>query len=254
MTDEEILLKKRFIELAKKSEERSYFTFTDFLGLAERSVFSEAKSSLCKVSFTEFGGADGCERVMIRFGSEEELGYSEPFPITVLKIEPRAAKFADRLTHRDFLGSILGLGIERDAIGDVAVQDAHTAVVFCPRTLGIFLKEMLEKVGNDTVKCSDYTPDEHFTDGRHYKHISDTVASERLDCVVAALCNCSRDDAQNAVRSGQVEVDFEPEERVDFMLHAPATVSVRGYGRFILRAFDGETRKGRLRLRADQLI
>lgn len=158
------------------------------------------------------------------------------------------------LTHRDFLGSILGLGIERDAIGDVAVQDAHTAVVFCPRTLGIFLKEMLEKVGSDTVKCTDYTPDEHFTDGRHYKHISDTVASERLDCVVASLCSCSRDDAQNAVRSGLVEVDFEPEERVDFMLHAPATISVRGYGRFILRAFDGETRKGRLRLRADQLI
>lgn len=158
------------------------------------------------------------------------------------------------LTHRDFLGSILGLGIERDAIGDVAVQDLHTAVVFCPRTLGTFLKETLERVGNDTVRCADYIPDEHFTDGRNYRHISDTVASERLDCVVASLCNCSRDDAQNAVRAGLVEVDFEPEERVDFVLHAPATISVRGYGRFILRAFDGETRKGRLRLRADQLI
>lgn len=158
------------------------------------------------------------------------------------------------LTHRDFLGSILGLGIERDAIGDVAVQSPHEAVVFCPRTLAAFFKTTLEKVGNDTVKCFDYTVDAHFTDGRNYRHISDTVASERLDCVVAALCNCSREDAQNAVRTGLVEVDFEPEERVDFALSAPATVSVRGYGRFILRAFDGETRKGRLRLRADQLI
>ncbi|MBQ8309407.1 MAG: hypothetical protein IJX80_00155 [Clostridia bacterium] len=158
------------------------------------------------------------------------------------------------LMHRDFLGSVLGLGIDRDAIGDIAVQDPHTAVVFCPHTLGVFLKETLVKVGNDTVKCMDYTPDEQFTDGRNYRHISDTVASERLDCVVAALCNFSRDDAQNAVRSGLVEVDFEPEERVDFVLHAPVTISVRGQGRFILRAFDGETRKGRLRLRADQLI
>lgn len=158
------------------------------------------------------------------------------------------------LSHRDFLGSILGLGIERDAIGDIAVQDPHTAVVFCPRTIGSFLKETLEKVGNDTVRCEDYTPDEQFTDGRNYRHISDTVASERLDCVVASLCNLSRGDAQTAVRTGLVEVDFEPEERVDFVLHAPATISVRGHGRFILRAFDGETRKGRLRLRADQLI
>ena len=158
------------------------------------------------------------------------------------------------LTHRDFLGSVLGLGIERDAIGDVAVQNPHEAVLFCPHTLRDFLKEMLEKVGNDTVRCEDYVLDEHFTDGRNYRHISDTVASERLDCVVAALCNWSREDAQSAVRSGLVEVDFEVEERVDLSLHAPATVSVRGQGRFILRAFDGETRKGRLRLRADQLI
>ena len=60
--------------------------------------------------------------------------------------------------------------------------------------------------------------------------------------------------AQNAVRSGLVELDFEPEERVDKILVAPATISVRGFGRFILRSFDGETKKGRLRMRADQLV
>jgi len=194
---------------------------------------------------TDAVGACGAEELCALLGEE----VSE----AVCAIRIKGSGYRD-LTHRDFLGSILGLGIERDAIGDIVVQDPHTAVVFCPRTLGEFLKETLEKVGNDTVRCADYTPDEHFTDGRSYRHISDTVASERLDCVVAALCNFSREDAQDAVRSGLVEVDFEPEERVDFILHAPATISVRGQGRFILRSFDGETRKGRLRLRADQLI
>ena len=60
--------------------------------------------------------------------------------------------------------------------------------------------------------------------------------------------------AQSAVRTGLVEVDFEVEERTDLILVPPATVSVRGYGRFILRSFDGQTRKGRLRLRADRLV
>lgn len=159
-----------------------------------------------------------------------------------------------KLTHRDYLGAVLGLGIERDAIGDIAVQDEHSAILFCPRTLVDFFIGELTKVGADTVRCRECIIDETFRDGKQYRPISDTVASPRLDCVVAALCNLSREAAQNAVRSGLVEVDFEPEERVDTVLTPPITVSVRGHGRFILRSFDGETRKGRMRLRADQLI
>ena len=158
------------------------------------------------------------------------------------------------LSHRDYLGAILGLGIERDAIGDVAVQDEHSAILFCPRTLAAFLVGELTKVGSDTVRSRECVIDESFTDGKKYRPISDTVASARLDCVVAALCNLSREAAQSAVKSGLVEVDFEPEERVDTVLEPPITVSVRGHGRFILRSFDGETKKGRLRLKADQLI
>ena len=158
------------------------------------------------------------------------------------------------LSHRDFLGSVLGLGLERDALGDVAVQNEHEAVIFCPQNLVPFLVVELTKVATDTVKCRPYEVDAQFTDGKRYRPISDTVASARLDCVVAALCNLSREAAQSAIRSGTVEVEFETEERVDFVLTPPATISVRGYGRFILRSFDGETRKGRMRLRADQLI
>ena len=158
------------------------------------------------------------------------------------------------LSHRDYLGAVLGLGIERDALGDIAVQDEHSAILFCPRTLAGFLSGELTKVGSDTVRCRECQIDESFTDGKKYRPISDTVASARLDCVVAALCNLSRDAAQSAVKSGLVEVDFEPEERVDTILEPPITVSVRGHGRFILRSFDGETKKGRLRLKADQLV
>ena len=159
-----------------------------------------------------------------------------------------------KLSHRDYLGSLLGLGLERDAVGDIAAQSEQEAVVFCKRRLGVFLIETLEKVASDTVRCRVYEMDENFTDGRRYRPISDTVASPRLDCVVAALTNLSREDAQSAVRGGLVEVDFEREERVDLFLAPPATISVRGYGRYVLRSFDGETKKGRLRLRADQLI
>ena len=178
---------------------------------------------------------------------------AEEMADAVMSVSIKGSGFR-KLTHRDYLGAVLGLGIERDAIGDIAVQDEHRAILFCPRTLGAFLMGELTKVGSDTVHCYECIIDETFRDGKQYRPISDTVASPRLDCVVAALCNLSREAAQGAVRSGFVEVDFEPEERVDAILVPPIMVSVRGHGRFVLRSFDGETRKGRLRLRADQLI
>jgi RNA-binding protein YlmH len=117
-----------------------------------------------------------------------------------------------------------------------------------------FFSTALTKVATDTVSCAPCEIGAGFTDGKKYAPINDTVASERLDCVVAALTNQSREAAQRAVRSGLVEVNFELVERTDLLLEAPAWISVRGFGRYRLRAFDGETKKGRLRLRADRLI
>ncbi len=157
-------------------------------------------------------------------------------------------------SHRDVLGAVLALGLERDALGDIAMQSDCEAILFCPRTLADFLTQNLTRVASDTVRLSPYVLDEAFTDGRHYRRISDTVASERLDCIIASLCNLSRDAAQTLIRQGMVEVDYEPAERTDLSLEPPAVLSVRGYGRFILRAFEGSTRKGRLRMKAEQLI
>lgn len=217
-----------------------------------------------------FGGYPTAERVCL-FLLPEYMNAMLPAPPTACSADEITALLEEELseavcavrikgsgyrtlTHRDYLGSVLGLGLERDALGDIAVQNEHEAVVFCPATIAGFLCESLTKVASDTVKCKPWTLDESFTDGRRYQPVSDTVASARLDCVVAALTNLSRDEAQSAVRTGLVEVDFEPTERVDLTLEPPVTVSVRGFGRFVLRGFEGETRKGRLRLKADKLI
>lgn len=172
---------------------------------------------------------------------------------SVCALRVRGSGFRE-LRHKDYLGSLLGLGIERDALGDIVLQNEHEAVIFCTRPMLRFLLTHLERVGADAVRVSPYTVDEAFTDGRKYRPIHDTVASARLDCVVAALTNLSRQDAQEAVRAGLVELDFEEEDRVDVILTPPATISIRGYGRFRLRSFDGETKKGRLRLFAEQYV
>jgi RNA-binding protein YlmH len=155
----------------------------------------------------------------VPFEELEEM-LEEPLSQAVCGVRIQGSGFRT-LNHRDYLGSVLGLGIQRDAIGDIAVQDDHSAVLFCPARLADFFVSDLTKVASDTVRCRRYTPDESFTDGRKYRPISDTVASARLDCVVAALTNLSREAAQNAIRSGLVEVDFEPVERTDFPMTPP---------------------------------
>ena len=158
------------------------------------------------------------------------------------------------LSHRDYLGSILGLGLERDALGDVAVQNEREAVVFCPQKIAEFLIENLCKVASDTVKCAPYTPDASFTDGKRYRPINDTVASARLDCVVASLANLSRESAQQLIREGRVELDYRIEERVDRTVATPAIVSVRGVGKFRVISIGTQTKKGRFRLLAEKYI
>ena len=158
------------------------------------------------------------------------------------------------LSHRDYLGSVMGAGLERDALGDVLVEDDSTAVLLCGRRVADYLLTDLHKVGADTVRVSALADGETPCAVRRVQPLSDTVASQRLDCIVASLCNLSRDKAQTAIRSGLCELDYECTEDCDTEVEPPAVLSVRGCGKFRVLSFDGETRKGRLRLRAEKYI
>ena len=158
------------------------------------------------------------------------------------------------LSHRDYLGSVLGLGLERDAIGDILMPDAHSAILLTDTRVGDFLTTQMEKVATDTVRVSRLPEGTALTGTRRLQPITDTVASERLDCVVAALCNLSREKAQMAVKSGLVELDYEAVEDCSATVEAPAVISVRGFGKFAVHSFDGTTRKGRIRLAAGKYM
>ncbi len=158
------------------------------------------------------------------------------------------------LSHRDYLGSLLALGVERDTVGDILLPDAHSAVILTGAGMADFFVTHLERVATDAVCVTRLPADTPLTATRRFQPISDTVASPRLDCVVAALCNLSREKAQTAVRAGLCEVDYEPANDCDLVLEAPCILSVRGYGKFSVHAFDGVTKKGRIRLIAGKYL
>ena len=252
MTADTELLKKRFLELASKSFNAGIFTFTDFLGLAEQSVFSEIKKDLRGFRYTAFGGASGAERVMIRFGSEEELCYSVPFPISIVRARPISQKYADKLTHRDFLGAILNLGIERDVLGDIVIID-NVGYIFIKEDMAQYVADGLTKVKRTDVKSELI---ESLPEGELYRTERRSVQAngERLDAIVAKVFSLSREDAQMLFKKRLVFVDGRCTENTSYIPKVNEKISVRGHGRFIYLGCQSLSRKGKMNIAIDLYI
>nr|MBE6544903.1 hypothetical protein [Oscillospiraceae bacterium] len=246
MTAENELLKKRFLELASKSYNSGIFTFTDFLGLAEQSAFSEIKKELRGIHYEAFGGAEGAERVIIRFGSEEELGYSLPFPISIIKAEPISQKYADKLTHRDFLGAILNLGIERDTLGDIVIID-NVGYIFALEDIATYIAENLTKVRRTDMKVEVTT---ELPDGQLYRTERKTVQAngERLDAIVAKVFSLSREEAQLLFKKRLVFASGREIESTSYIPKEGEKISVRGHGRFIYLGTQSFSKKGKMNI------
>lgn len=257
ITKEEQLFRNRLCELASRSYGKGIYTFTDFLSLSEQSTVFEMQRELSYAHPSFFGGADFCERRILRFGCEDEMGYDEPYPIYAVEVSPAAPAFAAPLTHRDYLGAILNLGIERSVIGDIAIdRDTNTAYVFCLESISDFLAENLVKVRREGVKCRiiyDLTELPTGIEPRlERKTLS--VASARIDAVLSAAWNISRTDSSDAVKSGLVFVNQRLCTSPSDNLKEGDLVSLRGKGRFIYLGVNYVSRKGRDNISLDMFV
>lgn len=158
------------------------------------------------------------------------------------------------LTHRDYLGALLALGIERHVLGDLVVLDASHALLFCEADIAPYLCAELTRVGKDGIKVEQLPLSTEFELPQRYASVTDTVASPRFDCIAAALCGLSREKAQMLIRAGECTVDYEPCDRCDKIIEPPCVLSLRGYGKFRVDDVSMQTKKGRLRLYASKYI
>ena len=222
--------------------------------------YAEAFLKRQGVNFFSFGGYNGAERRRVYLLPEymegignahalEDFGYYSH--ISALSV--RGSGF-EKLSHRTVMGSLLGLGIERSVIGDIIMIDEQSAIVLCDESITDFLLLCWKKAGRDTVKLEKIILSSDFAPKREYAPISDTVSSPRLDCVVAAVCNLSREKARDAIVDGTVELDYDVEARPDRDVAPPCLISVRGYGKFRILSVSDKTKKGRYRLQAEKFL
>lgn len=234
-------------DLSDRSESKCIFTFSNFLNGEEINELNIHRNELSH--FELFGGAEGTERKMARFGNKNELYYSEDFPIDCIKIEPLNKKFAEALSHRDVLGSIMNLSIEREHIGDIVIKES-TVFVFATRKMSDFICENLTRIKHTSVSCEKSEFIE--TDCLFTLEEKDVISSSlRADCIISAVYNLSRSTADSLFEGKKVFLNSALLENSSKQLKPSDTVSVRGFGKFIFRQEASVTKKGRLKLKID---
>ena len=245
----EQILEKRLTELCENSRKNSAFYFTDFLSQAE---VSDVAQRFSPSDVTLFGGAEGTERMIARFGNASELGYEVPFPIALLLVTPLNSKFADELTHRDILGALMNLGIERDIVGDIIIRGKNTYVFVVERMASVIESELC-RVKHTTVRVDRITEAPEDIKPR-FERSNLIVSSLRLDLIVSKVYHLSRQAAKDLFTDGNIFLNAR-------LCTSPATpvkdgdiMSVRGFGKFIFRSVNHETKKGNLSVSIDRYI
>ena len=236
-------LEKRLNELALRASRAGRTTFTRFLepALAD-SVRGAAARAGARAAF--WGGSEGAERCVAAFydGEPPEAG---EWPIVALRLQWNP-KFSSP-GHRDLLGAVMGLGIERETTGDIAMGEyrgASCAYLFAAEEMADYIAASLESAGRAALKVCKATEEPALLPPEG-ETLRLTVQQERLDAVVAAACRLSRSEAQRLIAGGLVKLNYVPCLRSDAKLSEGDLISVRGHGRVRVIAFQGESRRGR---------
>lgn len=242
MTKEEQLVEKRLLDLAQMAYHRGIIMYSDFLNLNELNIFQGIRSKLSYLTTESFGGYELAERQMVAF-LPDALVFCPDYPIACLKLLPLQAKFAEKLTHRDYLGAILNLGLERSRLGDILVEEKE-AYLFCQEKIADFICENLTRIRHTTVmavrmeqEAFDYRP--------RYQEITGTVASVRLDSLLSLAFGASRSSLTGLIEGGKVFVNGKLIMSNGYQPKEGDLISVRGMGRFCFKSMGGQSKKGR---------
>lgn len=243
--NKEHLLRKRLQELASMAYYKKILTYTDFLNLNEISIFHSMGNELLFDRYQLYGGYKGAERQILFFTGDESFDSLKDF-ISCIHIVPLNKKFSDKLTHRDFLGAILNLGIQRGKIGDILTRDRE-GYVFCDKNISEFIISNLTKIKHTNVKCILLDSDSPVLEP-NFINIYGSISSNRLDSLIAVAMKTSRSSVSGLISGGKVFVNSKVILSNSYLVKDDEIISIRGYGKYIYKGVQSQTKKGKLRV------
>ena len=242
MNKEELLLQKRLVELSRIAYTREIVTFSEFLNLNELNILHTTPKNMLLSQYKTYGGYGLSERQMAAF-LPDALYYDYQYPIQIIEISPVNRKFAEELSHRDYLGAVMNLGIERCKLGDILIEDGK-AILFAKEDLASYIMEHLTRIRHTTVKTSILPAFEDSYEPR-YEELKGTVASVRLDTVLSLAYPLSRSKVTGLIEGARVFVNGKLVTSNGYRLKEGDILSVRKMGRIGYNGILSETKKGR---------
>lgn len=243
--DDRILL-TQIAERADLCRERCYLTSTRFLDLREADMAQQLLHTMGWTNGRVWGGYDGAERQVLSFLPDwmdaDTWADSEDNPLAAVRCSRHRE---DVLTHRDYLGSLMGLGLRRDCIGDILVGE-HGVDIVVLREIVPFLLTHYEKAGRKRLTVAEIPLSALIVPEEAVNFVRDTVASMRLDAIVASMFRLPRTRAADAVKAGKVFLNQRQCFRPDHEIAVHDRITLRGTGRGEVDEVLGESRKGRV--------
>lgn len=240
------LLRDRLYDTVNICERTNKPKFLGFLS-CEQVVFARNILSKLQSSYEFYGGYEDAQRVML--GCFPDWAENVEFPITAVTAEFRKA---DVLTHRDVLGSLMALGLKRETVGDILIEEGRAIVFLCSENADYVISQIskIGKVGVTLEKGFVYP----LPKAGEMIEQSVTVASERLDCVVSALIGVSRNKALEKIEQSLVTVNSIVTEKATARVTDGDIISVRSKGKFIIVSIQDRTKKDRLILKYKKYV
>lgn len=243
LTGEDRLALAKVLDKAEQTENRNIPAHTDFLSPQQRAQALDLLrlAGIPETAYVLDGGYEGAERQVLLFFPDWLEPESAESPIHCLRAEYRE----EGLTHRDFLGSLMGLGVVREKIGDILVAPG-SADLLVLESVADFLLQSWDSAGRARLRVTAIGPDSLHIPAVQRKEVRDTVSSLRLDAVASSGFHLARGKAAALIESGKVQLNWRECVKPDKLLEAGDVVSARGFGKFELAEVGGLTRKGRI--------
>lgn len=256
MTDDQLLIAV-IQDKINECIDNCVLTCTDFLDLKKQSDAAAFVSRQPGVRWMLYGGYDDAERKMMIF-----IPYYIDDLIPFLKEDPDSAPWvvfrADKdnfstLSHRDYLGSLTGIGIKREKLGDIIV-DLRGCSFFAKPEIASYIESEFTSAGKGTLKVSRLPCFNDFSYSKNTKEKLCFVSSLRLDCVVSAVFSLSRTKASDFIEKGLTFVNDINILKPDYKVKENDKIVIKGIGRAVLKDGSSKSKKGRVALTAEIFI
>lgn len=235
------VIKRHLVDLADRAYKRNMAVYSDFLDLHELHILQCLPKESLGVSLMLSGGYEAAERQMAAF-LPDALIFEADFPIDCISVTPLQEKYAEPLTHRDYLGALMHIGIERSCLGDI-LMDGTKAYVFCIRKMTPIILNEIGRVRHTSVRAALELPEA--IPSPKYKEISGTVSSVRLDSVAALAFGLSRSKTVPYIEGGSVYVNGRQILSNGYTLQEGDRISVRGVGKCQYLGIRNQSKKGK---------